>query len=87
MLSAMMAAAALLAAEAPPPAQPSAPETTASPATVTAPPKAGTVDKTVCKNEPIMGTRMTKKVCYSPEERARAMRDERMQLEHMQFRK
>ena len=90
MLVAMMAAAALSAAgtlATPAQPQPAAEEASVSPATVTSPPKPGTIDKTVCKNEPIMGTRFMRKVCYSPEERARAMQDERMQLEHMQFRK
>ena len=84
-----MAAAAMLllaepaAAPAPAPLRRRAP---VSPATVTAPNKAGTIeaDKLICKNEPVMGSRMTKKVCYSAAEHAMQQQDQRMNLERMQ---
>ena len=89
MLSAMAAAAMLLLAEpaaAPAPAPVAAPGASVSPATVTAPNKAGTIeaDKLICKNEPVMGSRMTKKVCYSAAEHAMQQQDQRMNLERMQ---
>lgn len=94
MLSAMLAATMLLAqttpnaapAPAPSPGAPASPATTVSPATVTAPPKAGTIaaDKLVCKEEPILGSRMTKKVCYQAKERALQLQDERQNLERIQ---
>jgi hypothetical protein len=88
MFSAMAVAAMLLAETTPAAAPPAAaaPGGAVSPAIVTAPAKAGTLeaDKLICKNEPVMGSRMTKKVCYSAAEQAMQKQDQRMNLERMQ---
>jgi 3-oxoacyl-ACP reductase-like protein len=61
--------------------------TTVSPATVTgaaAPDKTADKPKLICKSEPVIGSLISKKTCYTSDQMAQRRQDERQNLEKMQ---
>ena len=82
MIGVLFAAAVLLAETTP--AAADNPADAAPPAAVKAPPVKVNKDGKVCHTEEVLGSRIPKRVCFTPEEEADRAQQDRLNLQHMQ---
>ncbi len=81
MIGVLFAAAVLLAETTP--AAAGNPADATPPAAAKAPPKVNK-DGLICRTEEVLGSRIPKRVCFTPEEAAQRAQEDRTNVEHMQ---